>query len=199
MGNFWLCFVPLFVAVDAFGVLPMFLGLTEGLDAPAVRRTVLESVVTAMLVALLFIAIGKGVLALLGVSVADFLVAGGVILFILAIRDLMTVEKTQRQVMTPDDLGPVPIGVPLIVGPAVLTTTLFLLGQYGYLPTVLALVANVLIAGLVFLFSTAISHALGKAGSRTISKLASLLLASIGVMMVRKGLLGISSIAPPLG
>jgi len=197
MRDFWLCFVPLFVAVDAVGVLPMFISLTEGLDQPRVRRVVIQSVVTAMIVGLAFLAIGQAVLRLLGVTVPDFLVAGGAVLFVLAIRDLLTLEKARR-LAEPESLGPVPIGVPLIVGPAVLTTTLIVVGQHGYPLTIIALVANILIAGLVFWFSMAITRVLGKAGSRTISKLASLLLASIGVMMVRKGLVAIIAGAHPM-
>jgi len=185
--EFWLCFVPLFVAVDALGVLPLFMGLTDGLDRQAVRRIVLESVATATAVALLFVAIGKALLSFVGVSVADFLIAGGAVLFIIAVRDLLTLQKVQRQV-EPAELGPVPIGVPLIVGPAVLTTTLILAGQYGYGWTAAALMANIAIAGAVFWFSTSIRSLLGSSGSRAISKLSSLLLAAIAVMMVRRGL-----------
>jgi multiple antibiotic resistance protein len=192
MQNFWLCFVPLFVAVDAFGLLPIFVGLTEDLERSTVRRIVIQSVVTAMAVALVFLAIGQAVLRLLGVDVPDFLVAGGTVLFIIAIRDLLTLEKAQRQV-DPLSLGPVPLGVPLLVGPAVLTTTIIAVGQYGYLLTVLATVANILIAGVVLWFAPLITKAMGNAGSRTVSKLASLLLAAIGVMMVRKGLTAILS------
>ena len=72
MKAFWLCFVPLFVAVDAFGVLPIFMGLTEGIEKPRLHRIVYESVLTAMAVALLFLAVGTAVLELLGITVADF-------------------------------------------------------------------------------------------------------------------------------
>ena len=191
-GGFWLCFVPLFVAVDALGVLPMFMGLTEGLDRPTVRRIVTQSVITAAIVALVFLAIGKAIFRLLGITVEDFMIAGGTVLFVISIRDLLTLQKTQRQT-EPDDLGPVPVGVPLIVGPAVLTTTLIVAGEYGNACTVLALVSNILIAGVAFWFSPTISHLLGRAGSRTISKLSSLLLAAIAVMMVRKGVMTLLS------
>jgi hypothetical protein len=98
VSRFWLCFVPLFVAVDAIGILPMFMGLTEGLDRAQMRRVVKQSVVVAMAVALTFLAIGKGVLSLLGVTIADFMIAGGSLLFIIAVNDLLTFEKRQRVV-----------------------------------------------------------------------------------------------------
>ncbi|NLW50614.1 MAG: MarC family protein [Candidatus Brocadiaceae bacterium] len=187
MRDFWLCFVPLFVAVDAMGVTPMFVGLTEGLSGPRLHRIILQSLVVALAVGLLFLAVGKAVLALLGVSIADFMVAGGTLLFVLSVRDLVTVEKTERQV-DPDSLGAVPLGVPLIAGPAVLTTSLLLLNQHGIVPTAAALTVNVLIAGGLFWVSPGLNRVLGKAGSKALSKLASLLLAAIGVMIVRRGI-----------
>ena len=188
MKDFWLCFFPLFVAVDAVGVLPIFMGLTEGLDRDRVHRIVVQSVITAAAVALLFVAVGRLVLSFLGVTVPDFLIAGGTLLLGISIVDLIAVEKTRRRV-DPESLGAVPLGVPLIVGPAVLTTTIVLLGESGPLPTITALLVNIVIAGSVFRLSGPIGGVLGKAGSRTVSKLASLLLAAIAVKMVRKGIL----------
>jgi multiple antibiotic resistance protein len=188
VSRFWLCFVPLFVAVDAIGILPMFMGLTEGLDQAQMRRVVRQSVVVAMAVALTFLAIGKGILSLLGVTIDDFMIAGGAVLFIIAVNDLLTFEKKQR-VVDPDSLGAMPLGVPLIVGPAVLTTSLILVGEYGAPLTVLSIVTNVLIAGVVLYLAQPINRLLGSAGSKTISKLASLLIAAIAVMFVRRGVM----------
>ena len=187
MIEFWLCFVPLFVAVDAVGVLPIFFSLTQGMDRHKVHRTIYRSVATAAVVALIFLALGTVILDLLGITVADFMVAGGVLLFVLALGDLLANEKLQRQVDS-DNLGVVPLGVPLITGPAVLTTSMLLLNQYGAGWTAAAIVANILIAGTVFFFAGTISRVLGQVGEKIISKIAMLLLAAIGVMMVRKGI-----------
>ena len=188
--EFWLCFVPLFVAVDAVGVLPFFLSLTEGLNGVRLRSVILQSVVTAALVALGFLFIGPPLLRMLGITVPDFMVAGGALLFLIAMGDMMRGEKARAKVGL-DTLGAVPIGVPLITGPAVLTTTLLLMEQHGHILTSLAIVANVLIAGLIFLFAAPIGRFLGGPGTKTISKIASLLLAAIAVMVVRKGLTAI--------
>ena len=187
MHEFWLAFVPLFVAVDPLGILPMFMGLTEGLDRERKRRIILQSVATAMVVALLFLFAGKAAFSLLGITVADFMVAGGLLLFALSITDLLRMEKVQRRV-EPETIGVVPLGVPLIVGPAVLTTMILLVDQYGLVPTVLSTVVNISIAGLVFLLSEPIIGLLGESGTRAVSKLSSLILAAIGVMMVRRGI-----------
>jgi multiple antibiotic resistance protein len=140
-----------------------------------------------MAVALIFLAVGELLLRLLGISIADFMIAGGVLLFAISLSDLLTLEKPHRQI-DPEALGAVPIGVPLVVGPAVLTTTLLLLREYGYKPTIIGLVLNIGIAGVILWFSHGINQVLGKTGAKTVSKLASLLLAAIGVMMVRKGI-----------
>ena len=187
MKAFWLCFVPLFVAVDAVGVLPMFMSFTLDLNSQKVRRIVYQSVLTATIVALVFLAVGKLILELLGITVADFMVAGGILLFVISISDLLTGEKIQRKVDI-ESLGAVPLGVPLITGPAVLTTSILLVNEHGFFMTASAIVINILIAGAVFLFAEPINSFLGNAGSKTLSKIASLLLASIAVMIVRKGI-----------
>lgn len=184
---FWLCFVPLFVSVDAIGTLPIYMSLTDGIDARSRKSVVITSVITAMIVALLFLFVGEVVLRMLGITVGDFMIAGGIILFLISIGDILMFSKPQNQI-TAETLGPVPIGVPLIVGPAVLTTLLLLAREYGFFYTTIAVVINVLIAGMVFLLSGLIMRMLGGSGTKIVSKIASLFLAAIAVMMVRKGL-----------
>ena len=120
------------------------------------------------------------------------MIAGGLLLFILSISDLLSTDKPQRKI-DPDTVGAVPIGVPLITGPAVLTTTILLVDQHGILPTLWAAIANVIIAGTVFWFAVPVSGSLGSAGTKILSKIASLILAAIGVMMIRKGLVQLIS------
>jgi len=178
----------MFVAVDAVGILPLFMHLTEGVERQAVRKVIVQSMITALVVALVFLALGRWIFQYLGITVADFLIAGGILLFTISVIDVITVEKRIAQVDA-DSLGAVPIGVPLIVGPAVLTTIFVLVGEYGAVPTVAAAVVNIVIAGGVFWLAEPINRLLGRSGSRTLSKLAGILLAAIAVMMVRKGIM----------
>ena len=187
MKSFWLCFVPLFVAVDAIGVLPIFMTLIEGIDARKIRNIILQSMLTALIVALAFIAMGTAILKLLGISVADFMIAGGVLLFVLSIRNILSAEKRPDSIDL-ESMGAVPIGVPLITGPAVLTTSMLLINEHSLIITSLAIITNILIAGGVFFMAPLINRGIGKTGSKTISKIASLLLAAIGVMIVRRGI-----------
>lgn len=186
MKEFLLCFVPLFVAVDAIGVLPMFIALTEKLSPARVGRVIAQSVLTAAGVGTAFLFGGPALLRALGVGIPDFMIAGGSLLFVISLRDMLAGDKMQSHV-DPTSVGAVPIGVPLITGPAVLTTSALLLSHHGAWTTVSALWANVLIAGCVFLFAAPLRRFLGSAGTKTLSKIASLLLAAIAVMMVRRG------------
>lgn len=183
---FLLCFVPLFVAMDAVGVLPLFASLTEGL-APDRRRAVLrQSMLTAGAAALLFLACGPLVLRFLGIRVSDFMIAGGLTLLAISLADLVRGAKGRVDTEA-DSLGAVPIGVPLITGPAVLTTSLLLAGAYGRALTAAAIVVNILVASLIFACSDPLVRLLGRNGSKVVSKMASLLLVAIAVMLVRRG------------
>jgi multiple antibiotic resistance protein len=184
--SFVLAFVPLFFAVDAIGILPLFVGLTEELDPRERKKVVAQSLITALGVAIGFIAFGQTVFRYLGITVQDFMVAGGLLLLLISVGDLLSGDKLARKVGVA--IGAVPIGMPLIVGPAVLTTALMLVDSLGWIPTVTAIVLNVGIAGAVLMSSTALMRLLGPSGSRVVSKVASLILAAIAVMMMRRGL-----------
>jgi multiple antibiotic resistance protein len=188
MTAFWFCFIPLFVATDAVGSLPFYIGLTGKLERKRLRRITLRSVVTGIIVALVFLLIGNKILKFLGMAMSDFMVAGGVILFIFSIIDLMNLSNQGNADVQGEDFGVVPLTVPYMVGPAVLTTGLLLIGQYGFVLTTTALVINMVLNGATLWFAGGISRMLGHTVSLVLSKLASLLLAAYGVMMVRRGL-----------
>lgn len=180
-----LAFIPIFVAVDAIGVLPIFISLTQDVDLKEKRHILYQSVWTAITLAVVFIFVGKGLFSLLGITIGDFMVAGGLVLFCIAITDLIVQGKKRR--MPLEELGVVPLGTPLIVGPAVLTTCLIIIDQYGIIPTIISVVLNVLIASILFYFSGTVTKILGKSGAIALSKIMALLLAAIAVMMIRKG------------
>lgn len=181
-----LAFIPIFVAVDAMGLLPVFASLTHGVKKSERDTIIVQSMLTAFFLAVGFIFLGKAIFNMLGITVGDFMVAGGAILFCLAIMDLLTSNKQKRH--PGEQLGVVPLGTPLIVGPAVLTTSLILIEEYGLLATLISVSANILFTGFVFCFSDRLLKLFGEAGSRALSKVTSLLLGAIAVMMVRKGI-----------
>ncbi|HBG61953.1 MAG: hypothetical protein A2Y03_02970 [Omnitrophica WOR_2 bacterium GWF2_38_59] len=189
MKQILLAFVPIFVAVDAIGVLPIFINLTKEFGVNEKRRIVFQSVWTAISVAFVFILVGKSLFSLLGITIGDFMVAGGLVLFCIAIIDLVVPGKRRR--MPTEELGVVPLGTPLIVGPAVLTTCLIIIDQYGIMPTIMSVVLNVLFAAVLFIFSDNVIKIIGKSGATALSKVMALLLAAIAIMMVRKGIVNL--------
>jgi len=192
VDKFLLSFIPIFVAMDAIGILPMFIGFTEHLKSKEKQKIVLQSIITAFLIGVVFLFLGKWIFKILGVLVADFKIAGGAVLLAISLRDILQYEKSVK--LPSETMGAVPIGTPLVVGPAVLTTIVILLDSYGPAITVLSFIINLVIVWITFSYATMISAFLGKAGSKAFSKIASLLLAAIAVMMIRKGVIDTISI-----
>jgi multiple antibiotic resistance protein len=192
LQEFGLTFVPLFVAMDAVGVLPILVPLTQDMKAKERSRTVRLAVITALGLGLGFVAIGKGIFLFLGIEVSDFLIAGGLILFLLAAKDLITGKMVEAQASIGSDMvGVVPIGTPLVVGPAVLTTLLILTDQYSIVMVIIAFIVNLAIAWLLFAQANRVVAFLGQGGVRATSKIVSLFLAAIAIKMIRQGVLAV--------
>jgi multiple antibiotic resistance protein len=188
LTRFGLAFIPLFVAIDVAGVLPVFAALTEGMQRPERGRVIRDACVTALGVSVAFACLGEGIFHVLGVTASDFRIAGGILLLVFAVQDLMIGGKPRR-VDASATVGVVPLGMPLIVGPGTLTTVLLVLEQQGYPLTLAALAVNLAIVLLVLRASERLMRLLGPGGSIASAKIASLFLATIGVMMVRVGIL----------
>jgi multiple antibiotic resistance protein len=184
----FLPFIPLFVAFNALGILPIFVSLTSEMAGPERKSVIHQSLLTGFLVSLGFLAVGKSVFALLGITVPDFQIAGGILLFIISIIDLIFPEKTRT--FPKETMGVVPIGIPLIVGPAVLTLLLIIVHTYGYVSTLLCLILNFLIVWLAFSQSHWIMRLIKEGGAKGIGKVFSLLLAAFAMMMIRIGIKG---------
>jgi multiple antibiotic resistance protein len=122
----------------------------------------------------------------LGITESDFRVGGGIVLLVLAVNDLLFSKERKRDLG--DSVGVVPIGIPLIMGPAALTTIIILVDSYGYLWTIASLLANMLFVLVVFLQANTVARFMGNAGSRAVAKVAALFLAGIAVMMIRSGI-----------
>jgi multiple antibiotic resistance protein len=163
--------------------------------APLERRKVVrQSILTAFLVSIGFLMVGQSVFAFLGILVSDFKVAGGILLFILAVVDLIFPEKTRT--FPKETLGVVPIGIPLIVGPAVLTLLLMVVHTYGFVSTIFCLILNLLIVWFVFSQFQWIMRILKEGGAKGIGKVSSLLLAAFAVMVIRTGIMEWVSLIP---
>lgn len=188
--KYLLACIPVFVAIDVIGLLPVFLALTCRLSPQEKVSVARQSILTALAAGLGFLFLGKWVLGVLGVTVDDFKVAGGILLLVLSINELVFGVRRERSGNGNGEVGVVPIGMPLIVGPAVLTTLLLLMDTYGISPTVGSFLANLLLVYVVFRSSRGILRIIGESGTRAFAKFMNILLAAIGVMMIRRGLEG---------
>ncbi len=183
-------FIPLFVAMDIIGLVPLFLGLTQGLKKKELRKLILSATATAFVISLLFLFTGSALFEFMGITAHDFRIGGGVVLLVLAIQDLASSPSAETRRSPRTDIGVVPIGIPLIMGPAALTTILILVDSHGTEITMAALLINFLIVLLVLLNSGLIIKIMGEAGSQAFAKVASLFMAGIAVMMIRSGIEG---------
>ncbi|MBI3781272.1 MAG: MarC family protein [candidate division NC10 bacterium] len=183
---FLLTFIPLFVAIDAFGILPIFISLTANLPKQERDRAFRQAILAAGLIGVGFMLLGNAIFLYLGITGADFQIAGGAMLFCLSLTDLLFEDRTRR--FPSHALGVVPLAMPLIVGPAVLTTSIALLNVHGFWLTLAAFLVNLGIVWLALWGSEWIMATVGGGALNVIAKVVNLLLAAIGVMMVRRGL-----------
>ncbi len=186
LQNFLLTFVPLFIVVDSLGNLPIVISMSEGMSKPERRKMINTAVLTATIVGLVFLFFGQLILRVMNISVGAFAIAGGLILLVLSIKYVLTghmVDSTKDEMV-----AVVPIGTPLVVGPATITTLLLLATQFPVYMVLISFVLNMLITWGVFMSSNHIVRFMGEGGLRASSKVFSLLLAAIAVSMILRGI-----------
>lgn len=184
--SFVMTFIPLFIVIDAVGNLPFVISLSEGMEHAERRKLINIATATAAVVGLFFLFVGQALLNVMGISVGAFAIAGGIILLILSIQYMGTgrmIEMVKEEMV-----AVVPIGTPLTVGPATVTTLLLLATQFPIYFVLISFILNIGIVYLTFVMSNQIVRILGKAGIKALSRVAALLLAAIAVNMVLRGL-----------
>ncbi len=180
-----MAFIPLFVAIDVPGAVPSFMALTTGMTLKTKRQLIIEATLTAGGVALVFLVLGKVIFKFLSITENDFRIGGGIVLLVLSVSDLLFSKETKRE--PNQSVGIVPIGIPLIMGPAALTSIIIIVDTYGYWISMASLLVNLVIVWFTFRNSDAIIRVMGEPGSRAFAKVASLFMVAIAVMMIRVG------------
>ena len=183
--KFLLAFIPIFVAIDPIGLVALFIGLGTNASSEHRQRQAFLGIFTALLIAVGFLFLGKFTFAALGISVADFQVGGGLILLVLAVRELVGFGPPDRG--GSDEFGVVPLGMPLIAGPALLTALLILVDSVGLFFTLLSLLVNLTLVAIALCNAERFSRWMGKQGLRGVSKIIALLLAAIAISLIRRG------------
>jgi multiple antibiotic resistance protein len=184
--NFVLTFIPLFIVIDAFGNLPFVITMGESRERRLRIKMVNIAIITATILGLIFLFFGQFILNVMNISVGSFAIAGGIILVVLSIKYMTTghmVSLVQEELM-----AVVPIGTPLTVGPATITTLILLATQFPVYVVLISFALNMLITWIIFMVSGWLARFLGQGGIKAVSQVFNLLLAAIGVSMILRGL-----------
>ncbi|HEX8915535.1 MAG TPA: MarC family protein [Humisphaera sp.] len=185
--DFFQAFIPLFVAIDPVGLVPLFIGVTGRMTDARRRRVSFEAVATATVLVIGFMFAGEAAFRFIGIADYDFRIGGGILLLVLAVYDLCIPGKPS--VAEEDMVGIVPLAMPMIAGPATLTTVLVLQSRFGPAMVTLALAANFGLLLALLLASGRIARVVGPAALRGLSKVVMVLLAAIAVFFIRTGIM----------
>lgn len=188
-NTFLLTFIPLFVAIDAPAIVPIYISLVERLPESDKKKIARQSVITAFFVAISFLFLGNIFFSILGIGLEDFMIAGGILLLILSISEILRLKD--REITTSETLGVVPIGTPLLAGPATLTTLIILAGTYGYPIVIFSLFLNLLIAWIMIERAQTVVKIFGIHGIKAFAKVMALMLSAIAISLIKRGLVKI--------
>jgi multiple antibiotic resistance protein len=158
----------------------------EGNSRREQRKMVHFAIITATAVGLIFLFFGQFILKVMDISVGSFAIAGGIILLVLSIKYMTTGHMVAM--IKEEMVAVVPIGTPLTVGPATITTLILLALQYPLYIVLISFAVNMVLTWVIFLLAQRIAGFLGEGGIMATSRVFSLLLAAIGVSMVINGL-----------
>ena len=186
LDSFVMTFVPLFIVIGAVQNLPFVIALSEKKTPFERNKVIRNAVITAAVVGLFFLFVGKFILQLMGISVGSFAIGGGIILLFLSVSYMISGRTHEYD--KEETVAVVPIGTPLTVGPATITTLLLLGTQFPIYWVLISFTLNIAIVWIIFKQSNRITRYLGSGGVMAVSKVSSLLLAAIGVNMVFRGL-----------
>ncbi len=192
--------IIMFVVVDPVGLAPIFAALTQGETPAAKRRMAIRGTFIAGVILVVFVLVGDTLLKALGIGMPAFQIAGGILLFLLAVDMVFArpsglrapTEREQREAETKKDISVFPLAIPLIAGPGALTTVLLMVGEQGDDPVVIGTVLSVLFVVLLatvtsLLFSVRIMALMGETGANVVSRVLGVILAALAVQFVLNG------------
>jgi len=179
--------IALFIVVDPFGNIPIFIGLTERMDSQQRKRIFHSATLIGFILLLVFTLIGQQILAFFNISLYSFMIAGGVLLLIIAVK-LLIEGEWRVPTGSLEKLSSVPIAVPLLVGPGAMTTTMLNFQEFGIIITVAAVAIVFLIVWLVLKLIDPIHRFMGKTGAAIITRVMALLIAAIAVQYIINGI-----------
>jgi multiple antibiotic resistance protein len=190
-------FVTLLVVIDPVGLAPLFVAMTQGMDARRRRKIGLRACAVAIFLLTLFAVFGEAVLGFAGISMSAFRIAGGILLFLTAL-DMLFERRTKRRAGQAeeddhqDDPSVFPLAIPLIAGPGSIASMILLTGQRpgleGLMLVIGVMIAVICLVMVLFLSAGLMERALGKTGINVVTRLLGMLLAALAVQFVLDGL-----------
>jgi multiple antibiotic resistance protein len=191
LTGFLQAFIMLFVVFDALGNVPAFYAFTSQLAAERRRRIARHSALVAGAILVAFAFLGRLLFEAIRVSVDDFKVAAGVVLFILSVELVLgRLEPGMRRV-EPEDAAIVPLATPLLAGPGSISTVMYLVEAVGLIEALTSIALNVALAYLILASSGDIFKVLGRNGSRALTRIIGLIIAAMAIAIIREGLRGL--------
>lgn len=173
----------LFIIVDPLGNIPIFLGLTQNMNDSQRKKIFNTAILVSFILLLLFSFAGQEIFNIFGISIFSFEIAGGILLLIIAIRILISGNLHEKE-GTPENIGAVPIAMPLLVGPGAITTTILNFQNFDIWVTILSVFIVLTLTWVILRFINRIYRILGKTGSIIIARVMSLLIATIAIQYI---------------
>jgi multiple antibiotic resistance protein len=199
LGTFWLlCFGSLFSIVDPFAAVPIFLALVGEQPRQEQASIALRASLTCFVVLTAFGVAGSFIFRFYGITIAAFKVAGGILLFAVAL-DMMraqpsntrTTHEERSEAASKEDVWLVPLGLPLLSGPGAIATVMVLAGKANgaeqHVGVLVAIFAVSLLTFLVLRSATFMARALGRTGLNVIGRIMGLILAAVAIQFVLDG------------
>lgn len=178
--------LALFIIVDPFGNVPIFISLTEDMNHEQRRKAFRMATIVSLILLLVFALIGQQILGVFGITQQSFMVAGGGLLLVIAVKLLVFGGWEERKSL-PESIGAVPIATPLLVGPGAITTTIVMLQTSGLLVTLISVLIIFFTIWLVLRSIERIYKILGRTGSAVIARIMAMFIAAIAVGFIIDG------------
>jgi len=190
LSSFAASFVLLFSVFDAIGTVPLFLALTQDYQEQR-GKIVRDSVLIATLILLVFATLGQLIFQVLGITINDFKIAGGIILFIIALDNLRG-KISQTRTIAATEIAAFPLATPLLAGPGAISTVMIYANPpYGLLEDFLVILLNSLLAFVILERASWVQRLLGNNGTQVFTRIIGLLIAAIGIAFIREGIIAI--------
>jgi multiple antibiotic resistance protein len=179
--------IALFVVIDPIGNIPLFIAFTKKLEKAEHRTVSKTAILTAAALLLLFGIAGTQILQLFGITIFSFMIAGGTLLFIIAI-ELLTYGEWRFAGSVKEEVGVVPIAFPLLAGPGSITAVIISYQTSGFLITFLSIIIVMAITYVILRVVNPIYKVLGNRGSMIISRVFAVIIAAIAVEYIVEGI-----------